>query len=138
MNTMVTSRLASALAAPPVEVLFKGGERIQQGLEAELPGINLSGLTVATSNSGSYRTEHVLAWLEKALLRLQGDDMRWRLLFCDCYRPHEGDAVHRLAWRHRYIVIIHGGGTTGVCQVNDTILMVAHVALGSDVCAIWH
>ncbi len=41
---------------------------------------------------------------------------------CDAYRAHEGRAVLRLAWKHRYVLIFHGGGTTGVAQVNDTQL----------------
>ena len=79
-------------------------------------------LFVAISNSGSYRVEHVLFYLKNVRARPEGGDNRWRLLFCDCYRPHEGDAVLRLAWKHRYIVLIHGGGTTGVTRVNDAHL----------------
>ena len=122
VNTLVTSRRALALAGPPVEVLFKGGAGIEADLLGELPSIGMPCLFVAVSNSGSYRMEHILTYLEKVLARPPGDDNRWRLLFCDCYRPHEGDAVLRLAWKHRYIVLIHGGGTTGVTQVNDTHL----------------
>ena len=123
VNTMVTSREASARIGPPLDVLFKGGDLIGARLEAALPALALAGLTSQTSDSGSYRLEHVLWWMDKALQRLEGDDGRWRLLFCDAYRAHEDDAVLRLAWKHRYVVIMHGGGTTGVAQVNDTHLI---------------
>jgi len=120
VNTMVTSREASAREGPHLEVLFKGGDLIAERLRVALPTFALAGLTSQTSDSGSYRLEHVLSWMEKALRRPEGDDGRWRLLFCDAYRAHEGDAVLRLAWKHRYVVIMHDGGTTGVAQVNDT------------------
>ena len=32
------------------------------------------------------------------------------------------DNVRRLAWMRGYIVIIHGGGATGITQTNDTDL----------------
>ena len=126
VNTMVTSRQDYALAGPHCEVLFKGGPQIARKLAegaAEIAEqLGMQRVTTQTSNSGSYRMEHVLTWMERALPRSREDDGRWRLLFCDCYRAHEGDAVLRLAWQHKYVVLLHGGGTTGVAQVNDTHL----------------
>ena len=129
VNTVTVSNKHHAAAVPPVECLFKGGNEIAGKLERFLPSLALAGLSVQTSDSGSYRMEHVLNFMDAALRRPVGDDGRWRLLFLDCYRAHEGDAILRLAWKHRYVVVIHGGGTTGVCQVNDTHL---HAALSRE------
>ena len=123
-NTWVTSRMTTALAGPPMEVLFKGGDRILQSLHECISDGGYRSMFAQTSNSGSYRKEHVLTFLERALpaVRAADGDTQWRLLFCDRYRAHEGDAIQRLAWRHRFVIVFHGGGTTGVTQVNDTHL----------------
>ncbi len=38
----------------------------------------------------------------------------------DAFSAHMGDNIRRLAWHRGCNVILHGGGTTGVMQVNDT------------------
>ena len=43
----------------------------------------------------------------------------WRLLFLDAYAPHMTDEVALAAWERGYIVVYHGGVSTGTCQVND-------------------
>lgn len=95
-----------------------------KGLEKTIEDLGLQSVTAQVSNSGSYRTEHVLTFLERALPATADTALagHWRLIYCDRYRAHESDAMLRLAWQHRAIVLLHGGGTTGVAQVNDTHL----------------
>ena len=95
-----------------------------RGLEGTISELGLQRVTAQTSNSGSYRTEHVLTYLERALPTTADTAPagHWRLIYCDRYRAHESDAMRRLAWEHRAVVLLHGGGTTGVAQVNDTHL----------------
>jgi len=49
----------------------------------------------------------------------------WRLMFLDAYAPHLTKEVASALWAKGYIPVYHGGGTTGVCQVNDTDLHAA-------------
>ena len=124
-QTMCTSSRRRAEAIPFVEVLFKGGEgvlRASGDFVSQCPECVRVGMTVQVSNSGSYRMEHILFWMDRALVRGPGDDKRWRILLLDVYRAHMCDPVHRLAWKHRYVLIFIGGGCTGTVQVNDTHL----------------
>ena len=82
-------------------------------------GVEVDWLSVAVSDSGSYRAEHVIDYLEKTLLPW-GSGRRWRILMLDAYRAHLVEAVRRLAWSRGYVVIYQGGGCTGISQVNDT------------------
>jgi hypothetical protein len=120
-NTWVTSRRDTALAGPPLEVMFKGASGVLESVKAHVAGAGHK-ITVQTSNSGSYRREHVLTFMERALPATRPPAAQWRLLFCDAYRAHDGEAVRRLAWHHGAVVVLHGGGTTGVAAVNDTHL----------------
>jgi len=122
VNTLVSSRPFVAPAWPRLEVLFKGGDVILEQCQEAINALHLPWMFAQTSDSGSYRLEHVLTYLDRVLERPPGDDGRWRLLYCDCYKAHEGDAILRVAWKHRYIVLMHGGGTTGVAQTNDSHL----------------
>ena len=124
-QTFCTSSRRRAEATPFVEVLFKGGEGILRDsgdYVSQCPACSRVRMTVQVSNSGSYRMEHILFWMDRALKRGPGDDNRWRILLLDVYRAHMGDPVYRLAWKHRYVLILVGGGCTGVVQVNDTHL----------------
>jgi len=123
-NAWTTSCRATALAGPPVELLFKGGEQALANLQRDLRAEGLGGLPVQTSDSGSYRNTHILTHLETALPRLREASVsqQWRLLFADAYRAHEHEAVRRLAWERGWVMVFHGGGATGVAQVNDTRL----------------
>ena len=127
--TMVVSDPGEARAVPHLECLFKGGSTICRRLEADVAAFAPAKLSVTTSDTGSYRMEHVLNYLDKALARQPGEAFQWRLLFCDVYAAHLGDPVSRLAWKHGYVIVVHGGGTTGVAQVNDTHL---HQALSRE------
>lgn len=77
------------------------------------------------SPSGSYRLEHVLAFLQRWLRpwtseRAAAGD--WWLLYLDAYAAHLDPSVAEFAWSRGYVVVYHGGCTTGICQVNDTDL----------------
>ena len=79
--------------------------------------------TVTFGPKGSYRLEHVIRFIETVMEdftpeRQQAND--WRLLFLDAFAPHLDPAVVTAAWAKGYVVVYHGGGSTGVCQVNDT------------------
>ena len=108
-----------------MEMMFKGGEGILRSCEEYLqleplfriPELKIS---VAVSNSGSYRLEHVLDWLDGALARGPGDDGKRRLLMCDVYAAHVMEPVAKLAWKHKFVVVFVGGGATGLAQTNDT------------------
>jgi len=108
---------------PPLEVMFKctgSGKRMNPRLQSCVPEW-APWLTVVLSPKGSYREEHVLNYLEEILDPwVEGRD--WRILLADAYAPQMTDAVRRCAWLRGYVLIIHGGGTTGITQVNDTDL----------------
>ena len=81
---------------------------------------------------GSYREEHVLLFLSMWLPvwteeRAAAKD--WRLLYLDAFSAHLTQRIRDLAFERGFIVLYHGGGTTGVCQVNDTD---AHAAFERD------
>jgi hypothetical protein len=44
----------------------------------------------------------------------------WRLLYLDAFKPHLDESVASALWVKGFIPVYHGGGTTGVAQVNDT------------------
>ncbi len=76
-------------------------------------------MTIQTSETGSYDEQHILALLEKHL-ETGPPDRPWRFLLVDDFGPHKTDAVRRLAWSRKYIVVVHGGGATSAAQTNDT------------------
>ena len=76
-------------------------------------------LTVVTGPMGSYREIDVLTYMEKVLEPMR-DDRDWRILLVDAFAPQMTEAVRRCAWHRGYILCIHGGGATSVCQTNDT------------------
>ena len=105
---------------PTCEILFKGGPNLELNLRKYVRSKGWSGwMTVATSESGSYSEAEILAFLE-AHLETTPDDMPWRVLLVDDFGPHKTNAVRRLAWQRKYVVIVHGGGATSVVQTNDT------------------
>ena len=74
-------------------------------------------LSVATGPKGSYRESHILSFLERHL-EPWVEGREWRILGLDAYGPQMSDNVRRSAWLRGYIVIIHGGGATGITQTN--------------------
>ena len=49
----------------------------------------------------------------------------WRMLYLDAFAAHLTENVRDLAFERGFVVGYHGGGTTGVAQVNDTDLHAA-------------
>jgi hypothetical protein len=79
--------------------------------------------TITFGPKGSYRLEHCLRFLERTVddfsdERKEAND--WRLFFVDAFKPHLDAAMASAAWAKGYVIMYHGGGTTGICQVNDT------------------
>ena len=77
---------------------------------------------------GSYREEHVIKFLSRWLPAWTAERAAardWRLLYLDAFAAHLTQRIRDLAFERGYVVLYHGGGTTGVCQVNDTDLHAA-------------
>jgi len=118
--TLTTSSVEDAERIPGLELMFKAeGSQLQGKLQAYAQRLNCPWLSVVTGPKGSYREEHVLAFLERHLLPWN-ESRRWRVMLMEAYGPQMSDNVRRLCWSRGYVVIIHGGGATGVTQVNDT------------------
>ena len=117
-NTMTYSSEERAFRIPRLELMFKAeGDKLEQRLQLYVSN-RFPWLTVVTGPKGSYREEHVLNFLEKALEPM-GPNRKWRVLLLDSYVAQLNDNVRRLCWSRMYVVIIHGGGATGVTQTND-------------------
>ena len=118
--TWTTNSLAAFPNGLPLEVCFKvlsGGSSILEHLQL-LPGA----FSVRCSDSGSYREEHVFAFLELHLPVV--DDARrgpggWCLLYLDIYSGHLSRRIWDLRWERQYILLYHGGGCTGLTQPSD-------------------
>ena len=105
---------------PTCEILFKGGPTLEARLRKYVRQKGWSEwMTVSCSDSGSYSEAEILAFLDKHLEK-EPEDRRWRVLLVDDFGPHKTDAVRRLAWERKYVVVVHGGGATSVVQTNDT------------------
>ena len=135
LMTLVTSDEAEATwQTVPVELLFKGKkDGILRGCRALKTGLRI---TFQHAPKGSYRLEHVLRFLEQHLPefteeRKSAND--YRLLFLDAYAAHLDEQIWDLAWSRGFVTMIHGAGTTGIAQVNDTHL---HSALETKYCEV--
>ena len=113
---------------PPLEVLFKGGPVVEQRLDDVLIRLcaggdqgELSFFTAQVGPKGSYRTEHVVEFLRRHL-EPSSDGRDWRIIMADFYGPHADTAVFDLCWSRQYVLILVGGGVTGILQVMDTHL----------------
>ena len=102
----------------PLEIMFKGTtEQTLRGLSLP-PGMRAK---LVYSEKASYRVQHVLDFLVSHLEEWK-DGRDWRILYLDAFRAHLDQRVFDTVWDRGYVVLYHGGGTTGVCQVNDTDL----------------
>lgn len=120
--TLATSDPEEAKRTPGLELMFKAaGDQLEAKLQTYAERLRLPWLSVVTGPKGSYREEHVLAFLER-FLEPMAPGRRWRILLMDAYGPQMSDNCRRLAWSRGYVVIIHGGGATGITQPNDTDL----------------
>ena len=128
-NTYGTSDEARAMACDVwLEMLMKGGTEVLRKLEEGLGQLRgggslgkLQGVSVATSPSGSYDTNDILAYLRRALPEW-GPGRRWRILLLDAFTGHNGERIQRLSWERGYLLVYIGGGCTGALQPLDTHL----------------
>ena len=123
MTMAVSAATCLEAGPPPLEILFKGKTRRTIAGCVKPPSCPHLSLSITFAERGSDRLEHVLAYLERHLepwtaKRAHTDD--WRILLLDAFKPHMDPAVKELALTRGYIVILHGGGTACVGQVNDT------------------
>ena len=123
-NTMTVSDPTVCVnGLPPLELMFKvasSGVRVNPRLRSFIPAW-APWLTIVTSDSGSYKEEDVLVYME-TVLTAREEGQPWRILMVDVFASQTTDAVRRLAWQRGYVLCIHGGGATGICQPNDTDL----------------
>ena len=124
--TYVTSNRTRAQALCPLEICFKGGVRVKaalaeflQELKKEEPGID-RWLSLTATESASYKHADVKDYFKHALeawtpTRSRGND--WRILYCDAYSAHDFHDLRKNAWERGYVLMYHGGGTTGTGQV---------------------
>ena len=124
-NTMTTSDPnACGGAVPPLELMFRvqsSGKHVNPRMRGFIPRWS-RWMTVVTSDSGSYKEDDVLSYIDRVMVPRPNNLSPWRLLIVDAYAAQTADAVRRLAWQRGYALCIHGGGATGVCQPNDTDL----------------
>ena len=81
----------------------------------------LSFFSAQVGPKGSYRTDHVVEFLRRHL-EPASDGRDWRIIMADFYGPHVDSTVFELCWTRQYVLILIGGGVTGVLQVMDTHL----------------
>ena len=111
-----------------LEMLMKGGpevlRKLREGLE-ELRASGslgrLTGVSVATSPSGSYDTHDFLEYLRRSLPEW-GPGRRWRILLLDAFTARQDERNARLCWNRGYLCVYIGGGCTGALQPLDTHL----------------
>ena len=122
VNTLVRSDFTAEGSLPHLEVMFKAeGSRLRPQLQQHIPRW-APWLSVVTSPSGSYQEQDLLDYIERVYPLPLQPRQRWRILLLDAYAPHQTERVRKCAWQRRVVVLIHGGGTTSVGQVNDTDL----------------
>ena len=122
--TCVASSLSAASQPKklPIEIVFRAASsRRLKGLVLP-PTLNFS---VQWAEKGSYRQEHLIAYMSRWLDPWSEDRQArrdYRILMIDVARSHLGEEVLQFAWSRGYILLLHYGCTTGVCQVHDTDL----------------
>ena len=83
---------------------------------------------MTTSPSGSYRTEHVVAFLEKHLKEWTDERQKnndWRICGLDAYSAHKSEHIGEVCWKRGYLYhegLLVPGGATGVVAGPDTDL----------------
>ena len=124
MTSVVSTRSRLESHCLPLEIMFKGTEKVLRGIEipAGAP------VSLQAAPKGSYREAHVLAFLSRWLPlwtveRAEAKD--YLFIYLDAYSAHLTPAVRELCWERGCAVGYHGGCTTGITQVNDTDLHAA-------------
>ena len=122
--TCVTSNphVAARPSNLPLEVLCKAKSNRRISAVAMPRDLKFS---MRWAEKGSYREEHLLAYLRRWLLpwsqeRAKAKD--WKILMMDVAKSHIGKPVIDLCHEHGYVCLFHYGCTTAIAQVNDTDL----------------
>ncbi len=98
-NAMTVSDPTVCSGAPPLEFMscvLGRGVRVQPRMWGFIPSW-APWLTATTSNSGSYKQDDVLAYVERVLAPRPMENP-WRLLLVDAYAAQTTDVGRRLAW----------------------------------------
>ncbi len=78
-------------------------------------------MLVQTQEKGSYRTDDMIAFLDWAL-PTAACPSESIVVILDWFAPHLSEEVHELVSSKGHVLLHHGGGVTGLEQVNDTHL----------------
>lgn len=109
---------------PYCEFVFKGGEKLQSRLRQHIRDQGYGPwLSVATTDSASYKTPDVIEFLKTHLPKDFTPQLReWRIIIADAFSAHLAPQVFNLCWSRGYVLITLGGGITPVVQTCDTDL----------------
>ena len=115
-RTIVIAIVSSTkkIETAPIEFVFKGtGKRAKVNPPAKT--------SVQCAEKGSYRLEHILEFTENVPTIPAAFGPEKRCVFTlDDYYAHLPKEVEDACHKKGYILIVIGGGTTGVLQINDT------------------
>ena len=125
MMTITVSDLVRYGKKLPLEMMFKlKTNRMLKDLYVP----DVSQYTFQHSDSGSYRTEHVVEYLKRHLVPWSAERAAifdYRILGLDAYSPHKNDQIPVLAWERGYIYAegtMMPAGCTGDISGPDTDL----------------
>jgi hypothetical protein len=110
---------------PYCEFVFKGGEKLELRLRQFFRERGVGPwLSVATTDSGSYKMPDVIKFLKTHLPDILSPQSRqWRIIIASAFSAHLSPQVLNLCWNRGYILITLGGsGITPVVQTCDTDL----------------
>ena len=117
--TFVQSWPSTSEDPPRCAVLFKGSSGPSGTIRDSIR--RPEWLLIQVQEKGSYRTEDVLAVLEW-MLPQAGEESESTIVMLDWYSAHLSSEVQDLITRKGHILLLHGGGVTGMEQINDTHL----------------
>jgi hypothetical protein len=109
---------------PYCEFVFKGGQKLELRLREYIRERGFGPwLSVATTDSGSYKMPDVIRFLKTHLPdNFSPQSRQWRIIIADAFSAHLSPQVFNLCWNRGYVLITLGGGITPVVQTCDTDL----------------
>jgi hypothetical protein len=109
---------------PYCEFVFKGGQKLELRLRQYIRERGFGPwLSVATTDSGSYKMPDVIKFLKTHLPDdFSPQSRQWRIIIADAFSAHLSPQVFNLCWNRGYVLITLGGGITPVVQTCDTDL----------------
>ena len=111
----------SALALPPLGILFKAEPKGRVWKELHEDPAIPAWMHVQTQCKGSYRASDMVDYSEKTLAPC-GPDYESQVICLDWFAPHMDPAVAAVIESRGHVLLLHGGGTTGYEQIHDTHL----------------